>query len=161
MDTIIRKATLEDMRPILELIRELAVFEKEPVDVVAITVDDLECGGFGEHPQFICFVAEVETEIVGMALVYFRFSTWKGRTVHLEDLVVKDAYRGKGIGDLLYTRVMQYAQDQGVKRVNWMVLGWNKGAIRFYERTGATVMDDWWQVEMEEEAIETFLERKK
>lgn len=161
MDTIIRKATLEDMRPILELIRELAVFEKEPVDVVAITVDDLERGGFGEHPQFICFVAEVETEIVGMALVYFRFSTWKGRTVHLEDLVVKDAYRGKGIGDLLYTRVMQYAQDQGVKRVNWMVLGWNEDAIRFYERTGATVMDDWWQVEMEEEAIKTFLERKK
>jgi len=161
MDTIIRKATVDDMPPILELIRELAVFEKEPADVVEITVDDLERDGFGEHPQFTCFVAEVETEIVGMALVYFRFSTWKGRTVHLEDLVVKDTYRGKGIGDLLYTKVMQYAQDQGVKRVNWMVLGWNEGAIRFYERTGATVMDEWWQVEMEEEAIKTFLERKK
>jgi len=161
MDTIIRKAKVEDMPPILELIRELAVFEKEPVDVVEVTVEDLEREGFGANPQFICFVAEVGTEIVGMALVYFRFSTWKGRTVHLEDLVVKDSYRGHGIGDLLYTEVMKYAVEQGVKRVNWVVLGWNEGAIRFYERTGATVMNEWWQVEIEEEAIKTFLEQKK
>ena len=161
MDTLIRKATVEDMSPILELIRELAVFEKEPVDVVEVTVEDLKQGGFGENPQFICFVAEVDTEIVGMALVYFRFSTWKGRTVHLEDLVVKDAYRGRGIGDLLYSEVMKYALEQGVKRVNWVVLGWNEGAIRFYERTGATVMNEWWQVEMEEKAIRTFLEHKE
>jgi len=161
MDTIIRKATVEDMPSILELIRELAVFEKEPVDVVEVTVEDLEREGFGANPQFICFIAQLGAEIVGMALVYFRFSTWKGRTVHLEDLVVKDSYRGHGIGDLLYTEVMKYAIEQGVKRVNWVVLGWNEGAIRFYERTGATVMDEWWQVEMEEQAIKTFLESKK
>ncbi|MEM7087332.1 MAG: GNAT family N-acetyltransferase [Bacteroidota bacterium] len=161
MNTIIRKAKVEDMPSVLELIRELAVFEKEPVDVVEVTVEDLEQEGFGANPQFICFLAEVGAEIVGMALVYFRFSTWKGRTVHLEDLVVKDRYRGHGIGDLLYTKVMQYALEQGVKRVNWVVLGWNEGAIRFYERTGATVMNEWWQVEMEEKAIKTFLEQKK
>jgi GNAT superfamily N-acetyltransferase len=160
MDTIIRKAKVEDMPSILDLIRELAVFEKEPVEVVEVTLEDLERGGFGKNPEFICFVAEVDTDIVGMALVYFRFSTWKGRTVHLEDLVVKDSYRGRGIGDLLYTEVMKYALEQGVKRVNWVVLGWNEGAIRFYERTGATVMDEWWQVEMEEEAIRAFLEQK-
>lgn len=161
MDTTIRKATVEDMPSVLELIRELAVFEKEPIEVVEVTVEDLEREGFGENPQFTCFVAEIETEIVGMALVYFRFSTWKGRTVHLEDLIVKDSCRGYGIGDLLYTEVMKYAKDQGVKRVNWVVLEWNEGAIRFYERTGATVMSEWWQVEMEEESIKTYLEQKK
>lgn len=160
MDTIIRKATVEDMPSILELIRELAVFEKEPVEVVEITVEDLEREGFGPYPQFICFIAQVGNEIVGMALVYFRFSTWKGRTVHLEDLVVKDSYRGHGIGDLLYIEVMKYALEQGVKRVNWVVLGWNEGAIRFYKRTGANVMSEWWQVEMDEAGIKTFLEGK-
>jgi ribosomal protein S18 acetylase RimI-like enzyme len=160
MDPQLRIATAADMPQVLALIIELAVYEKEP-DAVAITAADLIAEGTGDTPSFICFVAEVGQEVVGIALVYFRFSTWKGRTVHLEDLIVKESFRGKGIGDLLYTHVMKYALEQGVKRVNWMVLGWNEGAIRFYERTGATVMKEWWQVEMDEAGMKAFLEHKK
>lgn len=160
MDIQIRKATATDMPQVLDLIVELAVFEKEP-DAVKISAEELVNEGFGTQPSFICFVAEVAEKVVGMALVYFRFSTWVGRTIHLEDLVVKEKMRGKGIGDALYERVMQYAHDEGVNRVNWMVLGWNKGAIRFYERTGATVMEEWWQVEMDKEGIANFLKAKK
>ena len=160
MDIQLRKAKAADMPQVLELIVELAVFENEP-EAVDITANDLVAQGTGDDASFTCFVAQVDEEIVGIALVYFRFSTWKGRTVHLEDLIVKDSFRGKGIGDLLYTQVMQYALEQGVKRVNWMVLGWNDGAIRFYERTGATVMKEWWQVEMDEAGIKAFIENKQ
>ncbi|MEM7185389.1 MAG: GNAT family N-acetyltransferase [Bacteroidota bacterium] len=160
MDIQIRNATEKDMPQVLDLIVELAVFEKEP-DAVQITVEDLVSAGYGPQPSFTCFVAEVKGTIVGMALVYFRFSTWAGKTVHLEDLVVKEAMRGKGVGDALYARVMEYANDEGVNRVNWMVLGWNKGAIRFYERTGATVLDEWWQVEMDKEGLTNYLASRK
>lgn len=159
MDITIRNASEADMPQVLALIKELAKFEKEP-DAVKITIDELVSEGFGTLPSFVCFVAEVNEQIVGMALVYFRFSTWVGRTVHLEDLVVKQEMRGKGIGDALYKRVMEYAKEEGVKRVNWVVLGWNEGAIRFYERTGANVMEEWWQVEMDETGIKNYLANK-
>lgn len=157
MEIKIRKADKEDMIQVLELINELAVFEKEP-DAVKISVEELQEAGFSENPQFICFVAEEASEIVGMALIYFRFSTWVGKTVHLEDLVVKNKMRGKGVGEALYKKVMIYAQGQGVKRVNWVVLGWNEGAIRFYQRSGANVMKEWWQVEMDEKGIKNYSE---
>lgn len=153
---IVRKAKKEDMPQVLELIKELAVFEKEP-DAVLVTVTELEEAGFSDNPQFTCFVAEHNLEILGMALVYFRFSTWVGKTVHLEDLIVKEKMRGKGIGMALYKRVMEYAKEKRVKRVNWMVLGWNKDAIDFYEGTGAKVMEEWWQVEMDQKALQNFL----
>ena len=157
MDINIRKATKEDMVEVLELIKELAVFEKEP-DAVLISLEELQKAGFSANPQFTCFVAEVASEIVGMALIYFRFSTWVGKTVHLEDLVVKDKMRGKGVGEALYRKVMEYAKNQNVRRVNWVVLGWNEGAIRFYERSGANVMKEWWQVEMNEMGIKNYIE---
>jgi GNAT superfamily N-acetyltransferase len=153
---IVRKAIKEDMPQVLELIKELAVFEKEP-NAVEVTVTELEQAGFSETPHFTCFVAEVNQVIVGMALVYFRFSTWVGNTIHLEDLIVTETMRGKGVGMALYKHVMEYAKAQNVKRVNWMVLGWNKEAIKFYEATGAAVMDEWWQVEMNYIALENFL----
>jgi GNAT superfamily N-acetyltransferase len=96
-----------------------------------------------------------------MALIYFRFSTWVGQTVHLEDLVVKESMRGKGVGEALYSQVMRYAHERGVKRVNWMVIDWNKGAIKFYERSGANVMSSWWQVEMTEEGIQHYINKKE
>ena len=102
----VRKANHADMPKVLELIRELARFEREP-DAVKISEDDLVKEGFGDRPLFHCFVAEAEGEVVGMALVYYRFSTWKGRTLHLEDLVVRADKRGQGIGDALYTEVMR------------------------------------------------------
>ena len=160
MEISIRIAASGDMVQVLELIKELAVFEKEP-DAVLITVEDLQKAGFSDSPQFTCFVAEVNDQVVGMALIYFRFSTWVGRTIHLEDLVIKESMRGNGVGEALYTQVMRYANEQGVKRVNWVVLDWNKGAIKFYERSGANVMSSWWQVEMNEEGIKNYINKKE
>ena len=157
MDIIIRKATPQDMQQVLDLIEELAIFEKEP-DAVEVTVADLQREGFGEAPLFSCFIAEVATEIVGAAIVYFRFSTWKGRTIHLEDLIVNEAMRGQGVGAALYSEVMKYGFYLGVKRIEWNVLDWNKGAIKFYERTGARILDDWAVVQMDEQGIKNYIE---
>lgn len=156
MDIEIRKSTKKDLPAILELINELAVFEKEP-DAVEVDIAELEKEGFGEHPLFTCFVAEVNGNIEGMALVYFRFSTWKGRTVHLEDLIVREKMRGTGLGSALYKKVITYALEQGVKRTEWVVLDWNTPAIDFYERSGATVFQDWNTVQMDEKAMKAFI----
>ncbi len=144
------------MPQVLELINELAVFEKEP-DAVIITAEDLVKDGFGKDPLCACFVAEMKGEIVGMALVYYRFSTWKGRAIHLEDLIVKENLRGSGIGKALYTKVIQYAAEKKVKRIEWAVLNWNVGAIKFYERSGANVMKDWYIAQMDEDGIKNYL----
>lgn len=158
MNITVRLATKNDMNQVLELIRELAVFEKEP-HAVEITVQDLIDGGCSDSPLFSCFVAEMDQKIVGMALIYFRFSTWKGRTIHLEDLIVNEAYRGKGVGNALYRRVLEYAAQEGVKRVEWVVLDWNQGAIQFYENSGATLLKDWYLVQMDEDGLHTFLKK--
>lgn len=158
MEVHIRDARKEDMAQVLTLIQELAVFEKEP-DAVEVTVAELEEAGFGNTPQFYCFVAEVDGSIVGMALTYLRFSTWKGKVVHLEDLIVTESMRGKGVGTALYKKVLEYAHALGVKRVNWEVLDWNEAAIRFYEKSGATIMDDWRPVHMQEAALKKYVKQ--
>lgn len=157
MSTIIRDARKEDMPAVLELIKELAAFEKEP-DAVITTVETLETEGFGEHPLFHVFVAEVDGRIEGMALVYYRFSTWKGRTLHLEDLVVREKKRGTGLGNALYKKVIEYAKAQGLKRVEWVVLDWNQHAIDFYARSGANILKDWYTVQMDENGITKYVE---
>ena len=151
----IRKGTKDDMPAVLELITELAVFENEP-DAVSITVDDLVKDGFGEDPLFYTFVAEKDGEIIGMALFYYRYSTWKGKTIHLEDLVVKESMRGTGAGSALYKEVIKFAKAEGVRRVEWVVLDWNTHAIDFYKRSGATVFNDWLTVQMDEDGITKF-----
>jgi GNAT superfamily N-acetyltransferase len=156
MDYTIREARKEDLPQVLELIQELADFEKEP-NAVEVDINQLEEAGFGPDALFTCFVAEVDNRIEGMALVYFRFSTWKGRTVHLEDLVVRQKMRGTGLGSALYKQVIKYALEQGVKRAEWVVLDWNKPAIDFYERSGATVFDNWNTVQMDESAMKSFI----
>ena len=125
---IIRKATKNDMPSVLELIQELATFEKEP-DAVVVTVDDLVRDGFSENPLFQCFVAEVENEIIGMALYYYRYSTWKGKTIHLEDLIVKENKRGTGAGFALYKEIIKQGKSENVRRIEWNVLDWNTLAI--------------------------------
>jgi hypothetical protein len=156
MDKIIRQAGPKDMSQVLELIKELAAFEKEP-NAVIVTAEDLVKDGFGTNPLFTCFVAEVNGVIQGMALVYYRYSTWKGRTVHLEDLVVRQEMRGTGLGSALYRKVIDYSREQGVKRTEWVVLDWNTPAIEFYERSGATVLKDWYLVQMDEIAMNAYL----
>ncbi|MFN3752523.1 N-acetyltransferase family protein [Flavobacterium sp.] len=161
----IRKGTKADMQAVLDLIQELAVFEKEP-DAVVVTVADLERDGFGENPLFHTFVAEVENDpsdseqakqIVGMALYYYRYSTWKGRTIHLEDLIVKEKMRGTGLGLALYTKIMEQGKADNVRRIEWNVLDWNTPAIEFYKKSGAKILADWDVVQMDEQGINEFL----
>lgn len=153
---MVRFAKKEDMPSVLKLIRELASFEKEP-EAVVITVEDLEREGFGEKPIFYCLVAEKEDKIVGMALFYPRYSTWKGMTFHLEDLIVTQSERRKGYGKDLYTSFINYAKQNKVRRVEWVVLDWNTPAIDFYETSGAKILSDWRTVQMNEEAIANYI----
>lgn len=156
MSISVRVAQKGDMKAVIKLINELAVFEKEP-KAVEITATDLERDGFGENPAFHCFVAENRTNIVGIALVYMRYSTWKGSVLHLEDLVVSQAMRGQGIGTILLDEVVKYGNQLGVKRISWEVLDWNEPAITFYEQKGANVMRDWNVVHLNEKAIKEYL----
>lgn len=156
----IRKGTKEDMSAVLELIKELATFEKEP-NAVVVTVSELERDGFGESPLFYTFIAEQNNEIVGMALYYYRYSTWKGRTIHLEDLIVKEKMRGSGLGFELYSAVIAQGKNDGVRRMEWNVLDWNTPAIEFYEKSGAKVLKDWLVAQMDENGIAVFLEKNK
>ena len=156
MEFQVRKATKNDMPSVLKLINELAVYEREP-DAVEVTVADLERDGFSDQPLFNCFVAEAEDKIVGMALFYNRYSTWKGKTIHLEDLIVNEDYRGKGIGMQLYKKVMQFALEENIKRVEWVVLDWNTPAVNFYKNTGASVFSEWDTVQFDQDSIKKFL----
>ncbi|MBM6499553.1 GNAT family N-acetyltransferase [Flavobacterium macrobrachii] len=153
---IIRKGEKKDMKAVLELIQELATFEKEP-DAVVVTVSDLEKDGFGETPLFHTFIAKINDEIVGIALYYYRYSTWKGKTIHLEDLIVKEKMRGSGIGFALYSKIIEQGKKDNVRRVEWAVLDWNIQAINFYKKSGAKILDDWRVVQMDEQGINEFL----
>jgi GNAT superfamily N-acetyltransferase len=156
MDFIIRNATAEDMPSVLGLIKELAEFEKEP-DAVEVTVEELQNDGFSENPAFKCFVAEANGKVAGTAIVFNRFSTWKGKILHLEDLVVSQEMRGKGIGTALLDRVVQHGHYLGVKRINWEVLDWNEGAIKLYEAKGAKILRDWDVVHLNEQGIKNYI----
>jgi GNAT superfamily N-acetyltransferase len=155
---IIRKGTPQDMPDVLALITELAVFEKEP-DAVVISTEDLIRDGFSENPLFHTFVAEVNEEIIGVALYYYRFSTWKGKTIHLEDLIVKENNRGTGAGFALYSEIIKQGKKDNVRRMEWNVLDWNTPAINFYEKSGAKVLTDWRVVHMDENGMEAFLNK--
>lgn len=154
----IRKGEKKDMEAILELIQELATFEKEP-DAVVVTVANLERDGFGSTPLFHTFIAEVNGEIVGMALYYYRYSTWKGKTIHLEDLIVKEKMRGSGLGFALYSKIIEQGKLDEVRRIEWNVLDWNKPAIDFYIKSGARILDDWRVAQMDECGINEFLSK--
>jgi len=157
MSFIIREGLKQDMPSVLKLINELAHFEKES-NAVIVTVANLEKDGFGEVPLFKVFVAEIENEIVGMELFYPRYSTWKGPTIHLEDLIVTEEKRGLKIGRALYTKVIEFGYNCNVKRIEWAVLDWNTPAIEFYEKTGAKVLRDWDTVHLEGDSIKKYLE---
>ena len=156
MKTIIRKGKKTDASEILLLIKELAVFERAP-NAVIINQESIEKFGFGRNPLFKCFVAQEEDKIVGVALFYSRYSTWKGPTLHLEDLIVTEKMKGKGIGSKLYKAFLKYAHELGVERVEWTVLDWNLAAIDFYQKSGAKVLSDWRTVQMDKKTIQNFI----
>ena len=158
MSFTIRFATKNDMKAVHDLITELAVFENEP-DAVEVTVSDLERDGFSEDPKFKVYVAEEKGTIIGMALFYERFSTWKGKAIHLEDLIVTEAKRKYGVGKALYSKLMEYAHEHNYGRVAWEVLDWNQNAIDFYENTGAHILKEWRVVHMTQENLKKFIEK--
>ena len=139
----IRKATIEDCPGMLELIRELAEYEKAPEEV---TVDPghFEESGFGANPVWWAFVVEdTSSNIVAFALYYIRYSTWKGQVMYLEDILVTESMRGKGIGKMLIERLKDEAREKGFKRITWQVLDWNEPAINFYKKFDAKFDPEW------------------
>ncbi len=141
MNVNLRKATIKDVPAIYSLVEALAIYEKEPEAVTATVEDylnDFEAGIFQAH------VATIEGKVIGMALYYMTYSTWKGRMLYLEDFVVFEEYRQKGIGQLLFDAVLQEGRDRGCRLVKWQVLDWNTPAVKFYEKNNATIEKEWW-----------------
>ena len=139
--TNIRFAESADLEAIRDLVIELAIFEKEPEAIIATNEDYMKAYKSG---LIKVLVAEIDADIVGMALFYDTFSTWKGKMLYLEDFVVKEAHRSAGIGKQLFDATLAYAQMSGCKLIKWQVLDWNERAINFYEREGATIEREWW-----------------
>jgi GNAT superfamily N-acetyltransferase len=151
----IRKGTIDDLPQVHALIRELAEYEKAPEEVTN-TVEDMKWDGFGENPIFRFFVAETEKGIVGIALYYTAYSTWKGKMIFLEDLVVTESMRRSGIGKMLFNAVAREAKEVGAKRFKWQVLDWNEPAIAFYKKIGADLSSEWLNCNMNEEQINAY-----
>ena len=142
MGVIIRRGVKEDCTRLLELITELAVYEKAPDDVT-VTLEHFTESGFGEKPVWWAFVAEEDGAIHGFALYYIRYSTWKGQAMYLEDIIVTEAMRGKKIGKLLFDRLIEEAKEKKFNRIIWQVLKWNEPAINFYKKYNAVLDGEW------------------
>jgi GNAT superfamily N-acetyltransferase len=143
----LRRASQEDIPSILELVNALALFEKAPEEVTATIQDYIE-NGFGENPIFFCFLAYYNGELAGFSLWYYRFSTWKGKRFYLEDLYVKDDYRGKGIGQELIEACIEEAKRTKCTGMMWQVLDWNTPAIEFYKKYNASFDGEWLNVNL-------------
>lgn len=155
MDFSIRKGTKQDIPALLGLIKELALYEKAPGEVV-VTEEQLEKDGFGEDAVFKFFVAEMQGKIVGISLYYIKYSTWKGRCIFLEDIIVNEAYRKFGIGKKLFDEVVKAAKVMKVKRLEWQVLEWNTPAIKFYEKLNSNFDKEWINCKLTEKEIQEY-----
>jgi GNAT superfamily N-acetyltransferase len=157
MAIVIREARPDDTSLILALVRELAEFEREP-DAVKIGEVELLRDGFpvsGGVPYYDCLIAEEDGAAAGMALFFPVYSTWRGRSLHLEDLIVRPPFRGRGIGKALLTKVAAVAVERGCAKLFWHVLDWNAPAIEFYKSLGATAMDEWTRMQLVDGALES------
>ena len=148
----LRVATKADCPRLLELILELAIYEKEP-DAVTVTLAEFEEAGFGNNPVWKAFVVEDAGYIVGFALYYIRYSTWKGSRLYLEDLVVTEAYRGKGLGKLLFDKLIRETRELGFSGMVWQVLDWNEPAINFYRKYEAAIEAGWLNASLSREQV--------
>ena len=142
MNVIVRRAVKEDCQRLMELIHGLALYEHAPGEVT-VTLEHFEESGFGEHPVWWAFVAEIDGKVVGMALWYIRYSTWKGQRMHLEDLYIEPQLRGKGIGALLFERLVEEAKSLRFHGMTWQALDWNEPALEFYRKYHAHFDGEW------------------
>ena len=147
-NVVIREAILGDCPVMLDLIKELATYENAP-DEVTVTLEEFADAGFGKHPVWGAFVAEVDETIVGISLYYVRYSTWKGQRLYLEDLIVTEKMRGKNIGKLLFDKTLDYAKSRNYKGMVFQVLNWNEPAITFYKKYETKFDDEWINVSIE------------
>ncbi len=151
----IRYALKDDCSRILELIHELAIYEKAPEEVT-VSLEEFEDAGFGEKPVWKAFVAEVDRNIVGFSLFYIRYSTWKGCRLYLEDFIVTENMRGQGIGKLLFEKTIQEAKENNYAGMVWQVLDWNQPAINFYNKYSSGLESGWINASLSKEQIQNF-----
>lgn len=170
MQVTIRKAEPRDVPQMLALVKELAIFEREP-DAVTVTVEEMQDAGFGPKPVWFGWIAEefgdgpdnkqqtTDNGILGIAICYERYSTWKGRRLYLEDIIVTESARGHRIGEKLFVQCARYAVEQNYNGMLWQVLDWNTDAIRFYDRFGANFSDEWRNGSLEMDQLKALLQR--
>jgi len=151
----IRVATKQDCPRLLELVNELALFERAP-EQVTVTLQEFEDAGFGAKPIWKAFVAEVDGVVVAMALYYVRYSTWKGCRLFLEDLIVTEEFRGKGIGKSLFDRIIVEAKELGFSGMVWQVLDWNEPALKFYKKYEASIEPGWLNASLSKEQLSKY-----
>ncbi len=151
----IRVAVKEDCPRLMELVNELALYEKAPEEVT-VTLDEFIDAGFGDKPVWKAFVAEVDGIIVGFAVYYIRYSTWKGNRMYLEDLIVTEEYRGKKIGKLLFDRLIAEAKELGFSGMVWQVLDWNEPALNFYNKYEANIEAGWLNASLSKEQLQNY-----
>jgi len=139
---VIRKANASDIPSMMKLIVELAIYERAPNEVTN-TEQMMFKDGFGDNPLYHAFVADIEGEIIGFAITYYRYSTWKGRCLYLEDLIVTENYRNKGIGQKLFDYCLSFGKKNSCEKMIWQVLDWNQPAINFYNKNNAQLDNSW------------------
>ncbi|MDP4250071.1 MAG: GNAT family N-acetyltransferase [Bacteroidota bacterium] len=147
MKITLRRAVISDCADMMALVRELAIFEKAPA-AVTVSLEHFRESGFGKNPVWQAFVATIskpgqQEKLVGLSLFYIRYSTWKGQRLYLEDLIVNEKFRGKGIGKMLFEKTLQEARDLQLNGMTWQVLDWNEPAILFYQKYGANIESGW------------------
>ncbi len=156
MNIEIRKGEKKDLPAVLELVKELALFEKAPQEV-SNTIKQMEEDYFGDEPAFRFFIAVVDGIIAGIAVYFIKYSTWKGKGIYLDDLIVTEKQRGKGIGKKLFDEVVEEARRINAKQLHWQVLDWNTPAIEFYKKYGADIDAQWLDCKMNESQIKNFI----
>lgn len=149
----IRIGTKNDLPQILNLVKELAHYEKAPLEV-EVTLSEMENWGFGKDKIFDFFVAEENNVIVGLALYYYKYSTWKGKCMFLEDIIVTESKRGAGIGKLLFDEIVKVAKKEKVRRLEWQVLDWNEPAIKFYKKYDSVMDGEWINCKLTDHQLE-------
>ena len=155
MSVTIRYAKIEDCERMLELIKELALYEKAPEEVT-VTLNEFKDAGFGNNLVWKAFVAEIDEKVEGFALFYTRYSTWKGCRLYLEDFIVTEKMRGQGFGKLLFEEVLKEAKTNNYAGVVWQVLDWNQPAINFYNKYNAQIEDGWLNASLSQQQVQLY-----